>query len=50
MKPGAEFDSAQIRAKIAAETEPYKVPNQIVEIAEIPRTYNGKIIRRKLMQ
>lgn len=50
MKPGAEFDPAQIRAKIAAETEPYKVPNQIVEIAEIPRTYNGKIIRRKLMQ
>ena len=50
MKPGACFDSAQIRAKIAAETEPYKVPDQIVEIAEIPRTYNGKIIRRKLMQ
>lgn len=50
MKPGADFDSAQIRAKIAAETEPYKVPKQIVEIAEIPRTYNGKIIRRKLMQ
>lgn len=50
IKTGFAFNAAEIRAEIAAAAEPYKVPAQVVEISEIPRTYNGKIIRRKLIQ
>ena len=50
MKPGAVFDSAAIRESLSKSTEPYKVPKYIVEIEKIPRTFNGKLIRRKLAQ
>lgn len=50
MKPGAVFDSAAIRENLSKSTEPYKVPKYIVEIEKIPRTFNGKLIRRKLAQ
>lgn len=48
MKPGAVFNAAAIRESLSKATEPYKVPKYIVEIDKIPRTFNGKLIRRKL--
>lgn len=50
MKPGAVFNAAAIRESLSKSTEPYKVPKYIVEIDKIPRTFNGKLIRRKLAQ
>ena len=48
VKKGADFDSYSIRAHLAANLEPYKVPAVIVEIDRIPRSFNGKILRREL--
>ena len=50
MKPGAAFDPVFIRESLAKALEPYKVPKYIVQIDKIPRTFNGKLIRRKLTQ
>ena len=48
MKKGCAFDSAAVRSHIASELEPYKVPSVIVEIESIPRSFNGKLLRRAL--
>ena len=50
IKPGAKFDAVFIRESLSKSLEPYKVPQRIVQIDKIPRTFNGKIIRRKLME
>ena len=48
MKKGCSFDSVAVRNHIAAALEPYKVPSVIVEIDSIPRSFNGKLLRRSL--
>ena len=48
VKKGAKFDSVSIRAHLAANLEPYKVPAIIEEIDAIPRSFNGKLLRRVL--
>lgn len=48
MQPGAEFVPSAIRTALAKSLEPFKVPTQIVSIEKIPRSYNGKILRREL--
>lgn len=47
---GYTLDEAELLKFIRANTEPYKVPKFIEETEEIPRTFNGKIIRRKLLE
>jgi acetoacetyl-CoA synthetase len=45
LKPGVELDEAlrvKIRAKIRTSLSPHHVPDDIIAIAEIPRTLNGK--------
>lgn len=48
MVKGREFDMKAIRSALAATLEPYKVPVYIVEIEKIPRSYNGKLLRKEL--
>ncbi len=48
MKPGAAFDPVAIRSGLAKTLEPFKVPDLIVEIPKIPRSYNGKLLRKEL--
>lgn len=48
VKRGAEFDSVSIRSHLAANLEPYKVPSVIEQIDVIPRSFNGKLLRREL--
>lgn len=48
IKHGRSFDPVSIRDFISAELEPYKVPEQIEQIDEIPRSFNGKLLRRVL--
>jgi long-chain acyl-CoA synthetase len=48
IKKGAEFDPVSIRNHLAANLEPYKVPAIIEKIDAIPRSFNGKLLRRVL--
>lgn len=50
MKTGQTFDASEITAFLESQLEPYKVPKSIVELPEIPRTYNGKTDRKALMK
>lgn len=48
MKAGSAFDAVCIRAYLAKRMEPYKVPAYIEQIGKIPRSFNGKLLRREL--
>lgn len=47
---GKEVDLNLLKQHMSQALEPYKVPKVIDLIDEIPRTYNGKLIRRKLKE
>lgn len=47
-KPGQAVDLAALRAFLAGKLEGYKVPMYIEFIDKIPRTYNGKLLRKEL--
>ncbi len=48
MQAGAAFDPTAVRTFLAGKLEPYKVPAQIVQIDRIPRSFNGKLLRKEL--
>ena len=48
MKRGCDFDPVALRSALAGCLEPYKVPVYIEQIAQIPRSYNGKLLRKEL--
>lgn len=50
MQSGCTFDPVAVRSFLASSLEPYKVPVYIEQIAQIPRSYNGKLLRRELMK
>lgn len=48
MSAGATFDPVKIREFLKDRLEPYKVPQYIEQIDKIPRSYNGKLLRKEL--
>ena len=48
LQRGTEFDPIAIRSYLAAKLEPYKIPQYIVQIEKIPRSFNGKLLRKEL--
>lgn len=48
MKAGTAFDVDDIMKKLEALLEQYKVPRLIKQVGRIPRTFNGKLLRREL--
>ncbi|MBE5774215.1 MAG: acyl--CoA ligase [Clostridiales bacterium] len=50
LKAGCTFDPISLRNDLAARLEPYKVPAFIEAIDAIPRSFNGKILRRVLSE
>jgi len=48
LKKGADFDPVAIRSFLSANLEPYKVPAFIETIELIPRSFNGKLLRKEL--
>ncbi len=47
LKDGASLDEKDIKKFFMNRVESYKVPKIIRQISEVPRTYNGKIDRKK---
>jgi non-ribosomal peptide synthetase component F len=47
-KPGAELETADLRAALAATLPEYMVPSSLVLVASLPLTANGKIDRNAL--
>lgn len=50
MERGAAFDPEAIFQFLKDRLEAYKVPKQIEQIDKLPRTYNGKLQRKKLLE
>ena len=50
MAENEEFDPIALRSFLAKKLEPYKVPKFIEEIEKIPRSFNGKLLRKQLKQ
>ena len=50
MESGQEVDLKDLSVFLRKYLEDYKVPKEIEIISSIPRTFNGKIVRRKLME
>lgn len=50
MNDGCEFDRKEITKFMLNKLEAFKVPKVFEVIDEIPRTFNGKIIRKKLKE
>lgn len=50
MEKDAAFDAGEIFQFLKDRLEAFKVPKEIEEIDQIPRTYNGKIQRKKLIE
>ncbi len=48
MDKNTPFDMVAIRTFLSEKLEPYKVPVYIVEIEQIPRSFNGKLLRKEL--
>lgn len=48
MAIGKEFNPVAIRSFLASKLEPYKVPAVIEQISVIPRSNNGKLLRKEL--
>ncbi len=49
-EPGSSITGQEIYDQLRERLENYKVPRLYEEITKIPRTYNGKILRRELKQ
>lgn len=50
IKDGCLFDPIALRSHLSELLEPYKIPEYIVAIEKIPRSFNGKILRRVLKE
>lgn len=48
MEKNTPFDMIAIRTFLSDKLEPYKIPVYIVEIEQIPRSFNGKLLRKEL--
>lgn len=46
--PGSAFDGKAIREHLLSRLESFKVPKYIQETDQIPRSFNGKLLRREL--
>ena len=47
LRPGFELDDAlveRIKARIKANTTPRHVPAKVIQVPDIPRTKNGKVV------
>lgn len=50
MKNGCIFDASEIVLYLESKLEAYKIPKFVECVEEIPKTYNGKIDRKRIIQ
>ena len=50
VRPGCALDTVELRSFLAGRLEAYKVPAFIETIDAIPRSFNGKLLRRVLLE
>lgn len=50
MKEGAVFDVAVIIQFLRGQLEQYKAPKLVVQLDRLPRSSNGKILKRELKE
>jgi len=50
MKDGNAFDASEVVSYLESKLEAYKIPKFVECVAEIPKTFNGKIDRKKLIR
>jgi len=50
VKPGQTLDAAALLSYLGEKLEAYKVPKFIEQIDSVPKTFNGKIDRKKLIE
>ena len=48
LEKGTDFDPVAIRSYLSSNLEPYKIPAIIETIDKIPRSFNGKLLRKEL--
>jgi long-chain acyl-CoA synthetase len=48
LREGAAFDAAALREFCRKSLTPYKVPKQVVQVDELPRSLIGKVLRRQV--
>ncbi len=48
LRPGASVDTDEVRSFVKERLAAYKVPAQVIVVAELPKNTNGKILRREL--
>ena len=49
IKEGCNFDETELTEFLETKLEAYKIPKIYEVISEIPKTFNGKIDRKKLL-
>jgi fatty-acyl-CoA synthase len=49
-RDGAELDEAQVKAYVKDNLARYKVPRDVVFLAELPRNATGKVVKRELVE
>ena len=49
VKSGNTLDAESLISFLESQLEAYKIPKVIEQIQEIPKTFNGKIDRKKLI-
>ncbi|MDG4825157.1 long-chain fatty acid--CoA ligase [Asanoa sp. WMMD1127] len=50
LRPGADLDTAAVRARLAGKLARYKLPARVVIVDELPRTASGKVRKADLRQ
>ncbi len=50
MAPGGKFDEAAIREQARSSLAAYKVPKQVIQVDELPKSLIGKVLRRQVRE
>lgn len=50
LEPGCDLSADDVGAWLSRNIDREKMPKRVIELSQIPRTFNGKLLRRKLLE